>query len=339
MQIPSASFVTVVITSLLLGASGLASAGGSNYTVSPGISNPTGKVQEWAVPTPKFARDPAVAPDGRVYIAVMHGNRLARFDPATRKFDEWELPPDTRPHGLVVDEHGTVWMTGNGNGTLLEIPFVNGQPGKMVAHKVPSGGGPHTIIFDQRQGREALWFTNQSANKVTRFERASRKMTEYSTRDGPYGLAMDKSGNVWFCQASGQRVGRVDGVTGRVTEIELGAGSLPRRIAAAGDDLWVVRYGDGKMSRVDARSGKLVQTVDMPAGTEGRPYAVTVDGAGKVWANEIGTDTVTLFDPASAKFRVFALPSKNEGIRKMVVDAKGHLWYMGSHSGKLGVVQ
>ncbi len=77
----------------------------------------------------------------------------------------------------------------------------------------------------------------------------------------------------------------------------------------------------------------------MPAGAEGRPYAVTVDGAGKVWANEIGTDTVTLFDPASAKFRVFALPSKNEGIRKMVVDAKGHLWYMGSHSGKLGVVQ
>jgi len=36
---------------------------------------------------------------------------------------------------------------------------------------------------------------------------------------------------------------------------------------------------------------------------------------------------------------VFALPSKNEGIRKMIVDAKGKLWYMGSHSGKLGVVE
>jgi len=27
------------------------------------------------------------------------------------------------------------------------------------------------------------------------------------------------------------------------------------------------------------------------------------------------------------------------GIRKMIVDAKGKLWYMGSHNGHLGVVQ
>lgn len=315
-------------------------AGGSNYTVTPGISQPSGKVSEWPVPTPKFARDPAPAPDGRIYIAVMQGNRLARFDPATQKFDEWELPSGTRPHGLVVDEKGTVWMTGNGNGTLLEIPFVNGQPGKMVAHKTPSGGSPHTIIFDHRKGREALWFTNQSANKVTRFDRATKTMKEFPTRDGPYGLAMDKQGNVWFCQASGQRVGRIDAASGQVSEIDLGRGSMPRRIAAAPDNtLWVVRYGDGKLSHIDAASATVLRDYAMPAGPSGNPYAVTVDGAGKVWANEIATDTVALFDPATEKFRVFALPTKNEGIRKMIVDAKGRLWYMGSHSGKLGVLE
>ena len=315
----------------------LAFAGGSNYTVAPGVSQPTGKISEWPVPTPKFARDPAVAPDGNIYIAVMNGNKLARFDPASKNFDEWELPPGTRPHGLVVDEKGTIWMTGHGNGTLLEIPFWGGRPGTMVAHKTPSGGSPHTIIFD---GRDALWFTNQSADKVTRFERASGKMTEFDTRDGPYGLAMDKEGNVWFCQASGQRVGRIDARTGQVTELELGSGSLPRRIAASPDNtLWVVRYGDGKLTHIDAKSAKIMKSYDMPAGLPGKPYAVTVDGAGKVWANEIGTDTVTLFDPKTEKFRVFPLPTENEGIRKMVVDAKGRLWYMGSHSGRLGVVE
>ena len=315
----------------------LASAGGSHYTVAPGISQPTGKISEWPVPTPKFARDPAPAPDGRIYIAVMHGNKLARFDPATRKFDEWDLPAGTRPHGLVVDEKGTVWMTGNGNGTLLEIPFSNGQPGRMIPHKTPSGGSPHTIIFD---GRNTLWFTNQSADKVTRYDRATQKMTEFDTRDGPYGLAMDKDGNVWFCQASGQRVGRIDAASGRVTELDLGKGSLPRRIAAAPDNtLWVVRYGDGKLTHIDAAAAKVIKSYDMPAGPQANPYAVTVDGAGKVWANEIGTDTVTLFDPRNETFRTFALPTRNEGIRKMIVDAKGRLWYMGSHSGKLGVVE
>jgi virginiamycin B lyase len=315
----------------------LAIAGGSNYTVAPGISQPAGKVSEWPVPTPKFARDPAVAPDGKIYIAVMHGNKLARFDPGTRQFEEWDLPEGTKPHGLVVDEKGTIWMTGHGNGTLLEIPFESGKPGRMTAHKTPSGGTPHTIIFD---GRDTLWFTNQGNNKVTRFERASGRMTEFDSRDGPYGLAMDRSGNIWFCQASGQRVGRIDAKTGQVSEIDLGQGSLPRRIAAAADDsLWVVRYGDGKLTHIDARGAKVIKSYDMPAGPRGNPYAVSVDGAGKVWANEIGTDTVTLFDPATEKFRVFDLPTKNEGIRKMVVDAKGKLWYMGSHSGKLGVIE
>ena len=315
----------------------LAAAGGSNYTVAPGISQPAGRISEWPVPTPKFARDPAPAPDGQIYIAVMHGNKLARFDPVTHTFEEWAVPDGTMPHGLVVDEKGTVWMTGNGNGTLLEIPFEQGRPGSMIAHRTPSGGSPHTIIFD---GRNALWFTNQSADKVTRFDRASKKMTEFATRDGPYGLAMDRDGNVWFCQASGQRVGRIDARSGQVTELDLGRGSMPRRIAAAADNtLWVARYGDGKLTHIDAHSARVIKTYDMPAGPRGNPYAVTVDGAGKVWANEIGTDSVALFDPATEKFRVFALPTKNEGIRKMIVDANGRLWYIGSHSGKLGVIE
>ncbi|HNN08016.1 MAG TPA: hypothetical protein PKM62_03740, partial [Azospira sp.] len=68
-------------------------AGGSNYGTPPGaLATITGEVREWPVPTPKFARDPAPAPDGSIFIAVMRGNRIARFDPGTQQFREWELP-------------------------------------------------------------------------------------------------------------------------------------------------------------------------------------------------------------------------------------------------------
>jgi len=143
----------------------LAIADGSNYTVQPGISNPTGRISEWPAPapTPKFARDPAAAPDGKIYIAVMAGNRLARFDPAKQIFEEWELPAGTNSHGLVLDEQGTVWMTGHGNGSLLEIPFRNGRPGKMIAHNIPSGGSPHTIIADNK-GK--LWYMGSHSGRL-----------------------------------------------------------------------------------------------------------------------------------------------------------------------------
>jgi virginiamycin B lyase len=81
-----------------------------------------------------------------------------------------------------------------------------------------------------------------------------------------------------------------------------------------------------------------VKTYDLPGGNAGA-YAVTVDGGGMVWANEINTDTVVRFDPKTEKMQVVQLPSSNVGIRKMVTDAGGRLWYMGSHNGRLGVVE
>src|SRR5690349_10821782 len=92
-----------------------AAAGGSNYGMAPGaLPQVTGKVTEWSVPTPKFARDPAPAPDGNIYISVMHGDKIARFDTKAQKFTEWDLPSSAHPHGLLVDNDGIVWYTGNG---------------------------------------------------------------------------------------------------------------------------------------------------------------------------------------------------------------------------------
>jgi virginiamycin B lyase len=48
---------------------------------------------------------------------------------------------------------------------------------------------------------------------------------------------------------------------------------------------------------------------------------------------------VVRFDPRTEQMRVVQLPSNNVGIRKMVTDASGRLWYMGSHNGRLGVVE
>jgi len=54
-----------VAVSLLVIASA-ALAGGSNYGVAPGSKQLSGKISEWPVPTPKFARDPAPGPDGNI---------------------------------------------------------------------------------------------------------------------------------------------------------------------------------------------------------------------------------------------------------------------------------
>jgi virginiamycin B lyase len=311
-------------------------AGGSNYGITPGTHpNLVGKVSEWPVPTPRFARDPAVAPDGSIYISVMSGNKVARFDPKTQTFKEWDLPSGHRPHGLLVDKTGTVWTTGNGNGAIGKL---DPATGKMTEFKTPSGGGgPHTLVITDDQS--TIWFTMQSGNKIASLDTKTGAITEYPAPGGPYGLALDKAGNVWVCRMGDNKMGKLDPKTGQMSEVDTGRGSRPRRVAAAPDGmLWVTLYGNGKLAKLDPAAMKIVKEYQLPGGDAGA-YAVTVDGGGMVWANEINLDTVVRFDPKTEQMRIVPLPSNNVGIRKMVTDASGRLWYMGSHNGRLGVVE
>ena len=330
---PSPPFLLLALA--LLSWSGAIGAGGSNYGIKPGaLPQIAGQVREWPVPTPNFARDPAPGPDGNIYIAVMHGNRIARFDTTTEKFTEWDLPSGARPHGLVVDEAGIVWYTGNGNG---KIGRLDPKSGKLDEYRVPGGGDPHTIVLD---ANGKLWFTLQSGQRVGRLDRASGRIDEFPMKGNPYGLAIDREGIVWVCRLAGDALGWIDPATGKTGELATGRDSAPRRIATAPDgSLWVAYYGNGRLARVDAKAKRVDKSWPLPRAGGERAYAVTTDGAGRVWINGIDTDTVSVFDPAKEEFRVIALPSKSLGIRKAIIDAAGGYWYMGSHNGRLGVVR
>jgi len=236
---------------------------------------------------------------------------------------------------VLVDKQGIVWTTGNRNGTIGRL---DPATGKIIEYKTPSGGGgPHTLIVTD--DGSTIWFTMQSGDKVASLDTKTGGIREYQSSGGPYGLALDKAGNVWFCRMGDDRMGVLDPKTGKLDEVDTGRGSRPRRVSAAPDGmLWVTLYGNGKLAKLDPAAMKVVKTWQMPGGDAG-PYAVSVDGAGLVWANEINTDTVVRFDPKTEQMRVVKLPSTNVGIRKMVVDANGRLWYMGSHNGRLGVVE
>src|SRR5574337_1220666 len=246
------------------------------------------------------------------------------------------LPPGHHPHGVLVDRKGMVWTTGNGNGTIGRLDPASGEFRKFPT--LSHGGGPHTLVISEDGG--TIWFTEQSGNRIGRLDTASGKIIEYPTSGGPYGIALDKAGAVWFCRMGDDRLGILDPATGAMAELALPAGSRPRRMAAAPDgSLWVTLYGRGKLAQIDPAARRVLREIALPAGPKCGPYAVTVDGAGIVWANEIDTDTVVRLDPGSGDLRVIQLPSKGVGIRKMIVDARGQLWYMGSHNGRLGVVK
>ncbi len=237
-------------------------AGGSNYAVAPGAPRLRAG-NRMARAHAEFARDPAAAPDGSIYIAVMHGNKIAHFDPRTRTFKEWDLPSGARPHGLLVDRQGIVWYTGNGNGTIGRL---DPATGKVTEFKTPSGGGgPHTLVISD--DGSTIWFSMQSGDKVGRLDTKTGTIKEYPSSGGPYGIALDRQGNVWFCRMADDRLGRIDAKTGAVTEVAVPAGSRPRRMATAPDgSIWVTYYGTNKLGQLDPAAGRIVKEYPFPAG-------------------------------------------------------------------------
>ncbi len=64
------------------------------------------------MPTQRFARDPVVAPDGSIYVSVLSGNKIARFertpDGKTGKITEYKMPASAC--GLAIDQQGNIWV-------------------------------------------------------------------------------------------------------------------------------------------------------------------------------------------------------------------------------------
>ena len=170
------------------------------------------QIREWQVPWPDTRpRDPAVAPDGRIWFVGQLGNYLAVFDPDTEAFDRHDLPAGTKPHTVVVDRDGSPWIAGNGNGTILKFDPGSGE---FTTYPVPETPGvdtrdPHTFAFD---GRGGIWFTMQRGNAIGRIDMDSgaiRVIPVPSRGALPYGILADDDGRAWAVLLGSNRLATV----------------------------------------------------------------------------------------------------------------------------------
>jgi len=201
----------------------------------------------------------------------------------------------------------------------------------VIEYRVPGGGDPHTIVLD---AAGTLWFTVQNGQRVGRLDRGSGRIDEFPMSGNPYGLTIDLQGIVSVCRLGADALGWIDPASGESGELPTGKGSAPRRIATAPCGSPITAMG-GLQNSTRRRA------VSSRPGICPRPGANVPMRLPSMAGGASGStaDTVSVFDPAREDFRVIALPSKNAGIRKAIVDAQGRYWYMGSHNDRLGVVQ
>jgi virginiamycin B lyase len=76
------------------------------------IDGSTGKATVVRPPTPgQGARRIWSDSHGRLWVSEWNAGKLARYDPATRRWREWRLPGAAQPYAVYVDDRDVVWLT------------------------------------------------------------------------------------------------------------------------------------------------------------------------------------------------------------------------------------
>jgi virginiamycin B lyase len=296
-------------------------------------------IREWPVPwSDTRPRDPAVDKDGKVWFVGQTGDYIGKFDPATAKFERFDLEKGTGPHNVIVGPDGALWFAGN---RAAHIGRLDPKSGAIRKVKMPdvAAGDPHTLV---RAGDGSIWFTVQSGSFVGRLDPKSGdvKLVKVPTAGSrPYGIVVEKSGRVWFNEFGRNFIGSVDAKTMALSEYELPERARGRRIALAQDGaVWYVDYGRGYLARLDPKSQKIKEW-QTPGGKGSLPYAMAVDDRGRMWFVETGPQPNRLigFDPATERFFASAtIPSGGSTVRHMVFDPNRREIWFGTDKNTIG---
>ncbi len=298
----------------------------------------TGQMREWELPVENsLPHDPAVDPQGNVWLTLQRANQVARFHPETGKWKLYSAPtPNSGPHGLVADADGNIWFTENYVG---KIGRVDARTGEVTEYAAPTARDPHTPVFGPDG---ALWFTAQGANLVVRMDTKTGAMKEYSVPTAnarPYGIAPGPDGALWFCEFGTNKLGRIDPKTGNITEYTtLNADARPRRLVVVGNAIYYSDFRSGRLGRLDLAS-KTFQDWPSPSGANSQPYGIAADALGNVWYEEFTANQLVRFDPKTQTFQRFPMPSPRSEVRNMARDARGRIWMALSGANKVAVVE
>lgn len=117
-----------------------------------------------------------VAGDGRVWFAEREAHKLGRLDPKTGKIDEFKTPGTDVPRRMGADWNGDIWVGFHETGKLVRVDH---KTGKMTFFDPPTkDSGAYIAVPDPRT--KVIWLTEQTADKIARFDPETQTWTEFS---------------------------------------------------------------------------------------------------------------------------------------------------------------
>ena len=126
----------------------------------------SGKIEEFPTPTPNSGvRRLAIDRSGGIWMTYFVAGKVARFEPATKTFKEYDAPggPRSGPYTVEVDSTGHVWFS-EFDGTRNDLVELDPATGKMTSYKIPTG--PALVRKLTVDAKNTVWYANNGRGKI-----------------------------------------------------------------------------------------------------------------------------------------------------------------------------
>jgi virginiamycin B lyase len=265
------------------------------------------------------------APDGKFWITNALSSTLMSFDPATKAMKLYEVGrTHLYPHTIRQDKDGILWFTIVASN---EVARFDPKTEKFTIIGLPHGGfwrGVSDYLFPWVL-KIAAWFPQKDLQLgVSHHKFADQGRDAFSF---PYGIDVSPvDGSIWYAKLNVHKIGRIDPKTLKVTEWDTPLKG-PRRLRFdASGNLWIPAFEDSGLMKFDTRTQRF-ESYKLPLLAHNEyevPYALAVHPkTQEVWITSNMSDRIFRFDPKTASFVTYAMPTRVTWLRDLSFSKDG----------------
>jgi streptogramin lyase len=199
-----------------------------------------------------------VGPDGHLWFtefSTAGTSRIGHMTTGGTLLHQFQLPSGSGPGDITVGPDNRLWFT-QSNGRIGAIPYTSTATNGSDVVDYPSAGGLSDPAGITASGT-GLWFTEATANRITRIEVTGTIGAPTAVGAGPSAIATGADGHLWFTEEVAGKIGRITPSGVLTNEFPTSsASSAPAGITAGpGGTLWFTETVGNNIGRIATGSG------------------------------------------------------------------------------------
>ncbi len=313
-----------------------------NLPVKPRLSNMDANITEHEFPEEAFPLYPVYDPSkDAIWISDNASPRIWEFSIDDEKFTEYTFEGN-QTTSLTIDNDQKIWFIDMSSN---KIGFLDKDTEKIKIIDLPNfepfvqKSFATSILAD---ADDNIWITLLEKNRILKYHPNTDKFEEFvipTDNSGPFALAMNASGDIWFSESRAGKIGFIDSETFEIKEFQRTDMPLKSPESLIFDkvgNLWIGEHAGAALVKFNPvlETFEIVPVLDSTS----LPFGMAFDRYDNIWFAQHVTDNLGVYDPYNGDIMEIQIPTNLSYTQFVTSDGDGNVWLAENRRSSIGMV-